>query len=74
MYMEHNGQTLYCLGFSIPISRVNGYTVYKFSDVNNYTEEQKVYKLLHILDMVTRGYEHKLLLCSSRINMGSTWF
>jgi len=43
MYMEHNGQTLYCLGFSIPISRVNGYTVYKFSDVNNYTEEQKKY-------------------------------
>ncbi len=54
MYMEHNGQTLYCLGFSIPISRENGYTTYKFNDASNYTEEQKKY--IEIIAYFGYGY------------------
>ncbi len=55
MYMEHNGETLYCLGFSIPISRINGYEVYDFNSSKNYTLEQKRY--MQIIAYFGYGYK-----------------
>lgn len=43
VYMEHQGVPLYCLDFSIPISRTNGYDVFNFNEIDKYSSDQKLY-------------------------------
>ncbi len=56
MYMEHDSNPLYCLGFGIPISKQLGYSEYNFYNYPDYEYEKKVY--IEIIAYFGYGYNY----------------